>query len=156
MINIYSDEYFMRMALREAQEALLQDEIPIGAILVDPQNKVIAKGRNQVELLNDPTAHAEMLCLSAGFEYLNAKYLNQCTIYVTLEPCPMCAGALFWSQIGKIVYGTHDKKRGLLHPYIEKQESIPYLHPKTIVVTGVLENECGSLLTDFFKSKRKS
>lgn len=148
-------EFFMRKALMEAQEAWLQNEIPIGAILIDEQHNIIAKAHNQVELLNDPTAHAEMICLSAGFEALGAKYLPQCTLYVTVEPCIMCAGALFWSQIGQIIYGAHDYKRGHLHSYILKKETIPYLHPKTKAIGGVLQKESAHLISSFFKNKRK-
>lgn len=144
----------MKKALVEAHEAWLQNEIPIGAILVDTQQNIIARGHNQVELLHDPTAHAEMICLSAGFDSLGAKYLVQCTLYVTVEPCIMCAGALYWSQIGRIVYGAHDYKRGRLHPYLFKNEVIPYLHPKTQVMGGILKEECAQLMTSFFKNKR--
>lgn len=150
----YTHEHFMKIALMEAEEAYKAGEIPIGAILVDKHQRIIARGHNQVEQLTDPTAHAEMICLSAGFEYLNAKYLKDCTIYITLEPCTMCAGALFWSQIGQVVYGATDEKRGKIHPYILAQKEIPYFHPKTKVIAGVLEKDCGEIISRFFQSKR--
>lgn len=153
-MDISLHEYFMKKALMEAQEAWLQNEIPIGAILIDEDLRIIAKAHNQVELLNDPTAHAEMICLSAGFEALGAKYLPQCTLYVTVEPCMMCAGALYWSQIGQIVYGTHDYKRGHLNPYILNNKKTPYLHPKTKVIAGILQEDCAQLISSFFKNRR--
>ncbi|MEN8118794.1 MAG: nucleoside deaminase [Bacteroidota bacterium] len=143
----FSDEYFMKEALKEANKALDANEVPIGAVIVS-NNKIIARGHNLTETLNDPTAHAEMQAFTAATEYLGAKYLNECTLYVTLEPCTMCAGAAYWSQIGKIVYGASDEKRG----YQKLKTDI--LHPKTVVVSGVMENECTTLVKDFFKSKR--
>jgi tRNA(adenine34) deaminase len=146
MENIFSDEYFMNKALQEAQIAFDKDEIPVGAIVV-VNNKIIAKTHNLTELLNDVTAHAEMQAITASANFLGGKYLTNCTLYVTLEPCQMCAGALYWSQISKIVYGAKDLQRGF-------SKMGTQLHPKTIVVNGVLENECSSLMKEFFKKKR--
>lgn len=143
----FSDEYFMKEALKEANKALDANEIPIGAVIVS-NNKIIARGHNLTETLNDPTAHAEMQAFTAATEYLGAKYLNECTLYVTLEPCTMCAGAAYWSQIGKIVIGAADEKRGY------QKLKVNILHPKTEVISNVLENECSTLIKDFFKSKR--
>jgi tRNA(adenine34) deaminase len=148
-MELFSDEYFMKKALYEAHFALEKGEVPVGAIVVC-NNKIIAKGYNQVELLQDVTAHAEIIALTAASNNLGAKYLNDCTLYVTLEPCLMCAGALYWSQIGKIVYGASDEKRGF------KKKSSDALHPKTEVVFGILENDCRQIIQDFFKSKRES
>ncbi len=141
------DEKFMREALREAFCAAEEDEVPIGAVVVC-NGRVIAKGHNMTERLNDPTAHAEMIAVTAACEAVGGKYLNDCTLYVTVEPCPMCAGALAWAQIGRIVYGASDPKRGcsLFTPSL--------LHPKTEVVSGVLADQCGGLVSDFFKAKR--
>lgn len=145
--QILGDEYFMRQALQEAQRALEQDEVPIGAVVVC-QNRIIARSHNLTEMLNDVTAHAEMQAITAAANVLGGKYLVNCTLYVTVEPCPMCAGALGWSQVSKIVYGASDTKRGysLVSPKA--------LHPKTEIVKGVLEAECSLLMLDFFKSKR--
>jgi len=142
-----SDEYYMREALREARAAAREDEVPIGAVVVSG-DRVIARAHNQTELLHDVTAHAEMLAFTAASEYLGGKYLNDCTLYVTVEPCPMCAGAAGWTQVGRIVYGASDPKRGytLL--------SGPLLHPKTEVTGGVLADECEQLMKEFFKNKR--
>ena len=142
------DERYMRDALREAQMAAAEDEVPIGAIIVC-RGRIIGKGHNMTERLNDPTAHAEMIAITAATEAIGGKYLNDCTLYVTVEPCPMCAGALAWSQIGRVVYGASDPKRGF------SQFSPSLMHPKTAVVSGVLEDECGSLVSDFFRNKRK-
>lgn len=138
----------MRDALREAMAAAGEDEIPIGAVIVC-KGRIIAKGHNMTERLNDPTAHAEMIAITAATEAVGGKYLNDCTLYVTVEPCPMCAGALAWAQIGKVVYGSSDPKRGysLFSPSL--------LHPKTEVVSGVLADECGNMVTEFFRNKRK-
>jgi len=144
----FSDEYFMKEALKEAQKAFDLDEIPVGAIIV-AGNKIIARAHNLTETLNDATAHAEMQAVTSATEYLGAKYLNECTLYVTLEPCMMCAGALNWSQIGRVVYGASDDKRG----YNKYKPAI--LHPKTEIISGVLENECAALLKDFFEKKRQ-
>ncbi len=142
-----TDEYYMREALREARAASAEGEVPIGAVVV-AGDKVVARAHNQTELLHDVTAHAEMLAFTAAAEHLGAKYLNECTLYVTVEPCPMCAGAAGWTQVGRIVYGAADPKRGygLL--------TGPVLHPKTEVVGGVLAEECSALVKDFFKKKR--
>ncbi len=141
------DERFMREALKQAALALAKDEVPIGAIIVCGST-VIAKGYNQTELLNDVTAHAEMIAFTAAASYLNGKYLRDCTLYVTVEPCVMCAGASFWTQIDRIVYGASDEKRGYhLHGNL--------LHPKTIITAHILEEECSKLVKNFFASKRK-
>ena len=142
------DEKFMKDALREAGAAAAEDEVPIGAVIVC-RGRIIGKGHNMTERLNDPTAHAEMIAITAATEAIGGKYLNDCTLYVTVEPCPMCAGALAWSQIGRVVYGASDPKRGF------SQFSPSLMHPKTVVVSGVLEDECGSLVSDFFRNKRK-
>lgn len=137
----------MRMALKEAQYAFSINEIPVGVVIV-ANGKIIARGYNLTERLNDPTAHAEMQAITAATEYLGGKYLRDCTLYVTLEPCPMCAGALFWSQVTRIVYGAKDDKRGY------STISDKMLHPKTEVIGGVLAEECGSLVKEFFKRLR--
>lgn len=142
------DEKFMKDALREAVAAAAEDEVPIGAVIVC-RGRIIGKGHNMTERLNDPTAHAEMIAITAATEAIGGKYLNDCTLYVTVEPCPMCAGALAWSQIGRVVYGASDPKRGF------SQFTPSLMHPKTAVVSGVLEDECGSLVSDFFRNKRK-
>ncbi len=143
----YNDEYFMREALKEARMAFEDDEVPVGAVIV-ANNKVIAKAHNLTERLNDVTAHAEMQAFTAAANYLGGKYLNDCTLYVTLEPCVMCAGASFWAQLGKIVYGAKDEKRG----FSTCNASI--LHPKTILLGGVMEKECSELIVTFFQKKR--
>lgn len=147
MEDIFTDDYFMRMALQEAYHAFEQDEIPVGAVVVI-QNKVIAKGHNLTEMLTDVTAHAEMQCITAASNYLGGKYLKDCTLYVTLEPCLMCAGALYWSQLSKLVYGASDEKRGFITQNVN-------LHPKTQIVSGIMEKECRQLMLDFFVRKRK-
>lgn len=147
MINPFTDEYFMKKALQEAEMAFEKDEIPVGAIIVI-DNKVIARGHNLTEMLVDVTAHAEMQAITAAANFLGGKYLTGCTLYVTLEPCQMCAGALYWSQISKIVYGASDENRGF-----EKMGT--QLHPKTTVVRGVLANEASELMKRFFAEKRK-
>lgn len=141
------DEKFMREALREAKAAEAEDEIPIGAVIVFA-GRVIAKGHNMTERLHDPTAHAEMIAITAATEAMGGKYLNACTLYVTVEPCPMCAAASAWAQVGRIVYGASDPKRGysLFTPSL--------LHPKTEVVSDVLAEECGGMVTEFFRNKR--
>jgi len=143
------DEYFMRQALVQAKNAFDEDEVPIGAVIVI-NDKIISRGYNQVEKLNDPTAHAEIIALTSAFNYLGSKYLPDATIYVTIEPCLMCAGALYWSKVGRIVYGASDEKNGYLH--ITKQNS-PF-HPKTELIKGVLQDECAELIKTFFKQKR--
>lgn len=143
-----SDEHFMREALKEARKALELDEIPVGAVVVC-NDRIIARGHNLTERLTDVTAHAEMQAFTAAANHIGGKYLNDCTLYVTLEPCVMCAGAAFWTQVGRIVYGAGDEKRG----YSRLKTAI--LHPKTEVVRGILEEECARLLVDFFKRKRE-
>ncbi len=141
------DERYMREALQEARYALADGEIPIGAVVVG-RGRVIGRGHNMTEKLHDTTAHAEMLAVTAATEALGGKYLTDCTLYVTVEPCPMCAGALNWAQIGRIVYGAIDPRRGysLFTPSL--------LHPKTQVAAGVLAEECSALMKDFFKERR--
>lgn len=145
--SILNDEYFMRQALNEAQYAFEKDEVPIGAVIVC-DNRIIARAHNLTETLNDVTAHAEMQAITAAANVLGGKYLTDCTLYVTVEPCPMCAGALAWSQISKIVFGAWDKKRGY------SCVSPKVLHPKTIIQGGILEKECAELMQNFFKNKR--
>ena len=147
MINPFTDEYFMKKALQEAEMAFDKDEIPVGAIIVI-DNKIIARSHNLTELLNDVTAHAEMQSITAAANYLGGKYLIGCTLYVTLEPCQMCGGALYWSQISKIVYGASDENRGFVKMGTQ-------LHPKTAVVSGVLANEASELMKRFFAKRRK-
>lgn len=145
----YSDEHFMQQALKQAQQAFEADEVPVGAVLVI-NNKIVAKAYNQVELLKDPTAHAEIIAITSACNSLGAKYLNNATLYVTIEPCLMCCGAMYWSKLSRIVYGASDPKNGYLHI---TQDNWPF-HPKTELVKGVLENECAQLMKDFFKAKR--
>jgi tRNA(adenine34) deaminase len=147
MPAVFSDEYYMQLALYEAQAAAEAGEIPVGAVVVC-QDRIIAKARNQTEQLTDVTAHAEILAITAAAAYLGAKYLKDCTLYVTLEPCVMCAGALYWAQIGRVVYGAADEKRGF--SLLSKN----VLHPKTKVKKGVLETEIRELLKIFFQKLR--
>ena len=147
MINPFTDEYFMKKALQEAEMAFEKGEIPVGALIVI-DNKVIARGHNLTELLHDVTAHAEMQSITAAANYLGGKYLMGCTLYVTLESCQMCAGALYWSQISRIVYGATDENRGFVKMGTQ-------LHPKTTVVKGVLANEASELMKRFFVERRK-
>lgn len=142
------DEKYMRMAIAEAERALAKREVPIGAVVV-AGDRVIGRGHNLVETLMDATAHAEMQAITAAMSTLGGKYLAECTLYVTVEPCVMCGGALAWSQIGRVVYGTADPKRG----YSTYSERI--MHPKTVVTRGVLQNECEALMTRFFGELRK-
>jgi tRNA(adenine34) deaminase len=148
MAVIFNDEYFMRKALDEARDALAKGEIPIGAIVVSGV-KIIARSHNLTETLNDVTAHAEMQAITAAENLLGGKYLNDCTLYVTIEPCLMCAGALNWAQIDRVVYGASDEKKGFTI-FATKA-----LHPKTQLTTGILAEECGGLMKDFFKGKRR-
>ncbi len=141
------DEKYMREALREAESALSEDEVPIGAVVVC-RGRVISKGHNMTERLTDPSAHAEMIALTAATESLGGKYLKDCTLYVTVEPCPMCAAALAWAQLGRLVWGASDPKRGF------SLYSPSLLHPKTETRSGVLEDECSTLIKDYFKGKR--
>lgn len=147
MTNILNDEYYMRQALNEAQMAFDKNEVPIGAVIVC-QNRIIARSHNLTEALNDVTAHAEMQAITAAANVLGGKYLVDCALYVTLEPCPMCAGGLLWSQISKIVYGAKDDKKG----YSKYSPTI--LHSKTTIISGILEEECSALLKAFFKQRR--
>jgi len=141
------DEKFMQEALREARLAMAEGEIPIGAVVVW-KGRIIGRGHNQTEKLRDTTAHAEMIAITAGTEAMGGKYLNDCTLYVTVEPCPMCAGALAWSQVGRVVYGAPDPRRGfsLFTPSL--------LHPRTEAIGGVLQEDCSALMLEFFKAKR--
>jgi tRNA(adenine34) deaminase len=145
--TLYSDEYFMNEALKEANKALEKDEVPIGAVVVI-ENRIIARAHNLTETLHDVTAHAEMQAFTAASDYLGGKYLQECILFVTLEPCIMCAGAAFWAQLGKLVYGADDQKRG----YRLIQQRL--LHPKTEVVSGILSEQSTDLLKKFFKRKR--
>ncbi len=145
------DEKFMRLALAEAQSAYDRGEIPVGAVVVS-RGRVVGRGHNLTETLTDVTAHAEMIALTAAAETLGGKYLPDCTIYVTVEPCTMCAGALGWSHIGRIVYGASDEKRGY---FSHTRAANSAIHPKTIVEYGVLEDECRQLMVDFFKKMRR-
>jgi tRNA(adenine34) deaminase len=147
MLTVHTDAHYMKQAYLEAQKAFEADEVPVGAVVVC-RNQIIAKAHNQTELLSDVTAHAEMLAVTAAANYLGSKYLNECTLYVTLEPCVMCAGAIAWAQLGRVVYGAGDGKRG----FMRFGKNI--MHPKTTVQYGVMEEECSQLLTTFFKSKR--
>ena len=146
METIFTDEYFMKKALQEAEIAFEKDEIPVGAVIV-VNNTIIARTHNLTELLHDVTAHAEMQAITSAANFLGGKYLKGCTMYVTLEPCQMCAGALYWSQISKIVFGATDEKRGYMPMGTQ-------IHPKTEVVSGILERECAELMTSFFQKKR--
>ncbi len=147
MENPFDDTYYMKKALQEAQIAFDKGEIPIGAIVV-VQDRIIARSHNLTEMLNDVTAHAEMQAITAAAHFLGGKYLNECTLYVTIEPCQMCAGALFWSQISKIVYGARDEQRGCITMGTT-------LHPKTTMIGGVLADECSQLIKQFFVERRK-
>ncbi|MFI5164451.1 MAG: nucleoside deaminase [Bacteroidia bacterium] len=141
------DEHFMREALKEAHRAFDADEVPVGAVIVC-EGKIIARAHNLSERLTDATAHAEMQAFTSASSHLGGKYLNECTLYVTVEPCPMCAGASFWTQLGKIVYGAKDEKRG----YSIFSDKL--IHPKTKIVSGILQEECSELMREFFKRKR--
>jgi len=145
--SVYSDEHFMGEALKEARLAASEDEVPVGAVIVC-DGKIIARAHNQTERLNDVTAHAEMIAITAAANYLGTKYLVGCTIYITVEPCPMCATALGWAQIDKVVYGASDPKRG--YSLVKGR----LLHPKTQIVKGLRASECSELMTDFFRTRR--
>jgi tRNA(adenine34) deaminase len=147
MLQDHSDDYFMKKALEEAKKARDLDEVPVGAIVVC-DNQIIARAHNFTERLNDVTAHAEMQAFTAAADHLGGKYLNECTLYVTLEPCVMCAGASYWTQLKKVVYGARDEKRGF------QTMAVNVLHPKTELVGGIMAEECGEIITDFFASKR--
>ena len=144
---LFGDEYFMKIALQEARMAYEEGEVPVGAIIVS-NNQILAKGHNSTELLTDVTAHAEMITITAAAQHLGAKYLQGCTLYVTLEPCVMCAGAIRWAQLGRVVYGASDEKQGFMRYGKE------LLHPKTKLEFGVLHDECQALMQDFFREKR--
>jgi tRNA(adenine34) deaminase len=145
--ELFSDEYFMKQALAEAAKAFDRNEVPVGAVVV-ANNLIVARTYNLTETLNDVTAHAEMQAITAAANAIGGKYMEGCTLYVTIEPCIMCAGALFWSQVGRLVYGADDPKRGF------SKIRIPLLHPRTVVVSGILANEAEVLMKEFFKRKR--
>ena len=147
-IPIFSDDYFMREALKEAAKAMEKEEVPVGAVIVS-NNMIIARAHNLTETLNDTTAHAEMQAFTSATNYLGGKFLNDCALYVTLEPCIMCAGAAYWTRTGKIVWGANDEKLGFT------LTNRNLLHPKTKIIRGVMENECAIILKEFFKGKRK-
>lgn len=147
-IDLQSDEYFMKQALREAEHAYQAEEVPVGAVVVC-QERIIARGHNYTERLNDVTAHAEMQAVTAASNFIGGKYLNKCTLYVTLEPCMMCAGALHWAQLGKLVFGAYDERKGFT--LWEKN----LLHPKTTFVGGILGDEAATLMKQFFAERRK-
>ena len=147
-LQIHTDEYFMKQALHMAEQALEESEIPVGAVIVC-NNRIIAKAHNQTERLQDVTAHAEMLAITSAQNYLGSKYLNECTLYVTLEPCNMCGGALYWSQIGRVVYAASDEKRGF------SKTSKAILHPKTNVEFGLLASHAEVLIEEFFRKMRE-
>lgn len=146
-LSVFSDEHFMKEALKEAEKAREEGEVPVGAVVVC-RNRIIARAYNQTEKLTDVTAHAEMIAITSASNALGGKYLNECTLFVTLEPCVMCAGALYWSQVSKVVVGAADPKRG----FFRLEENL--LHPKTELVQGVLEAECSAIVKDFFKGLR--
>lgn len=146
-LSVFSDEHFLKEALKEAQKAFDTGEVPIGAI-VTVKNRIIARAHNQVEQLNDVTAHAEMIAITSAANAIGAKYLNECTLYVTMEPCPMCAAALRWAQLGKLVYGAYDKKKGY------SRFGREMLHPKTELSTGILQHECEAPINEFFQRLR--
>lgn len=147
MIQALSDEHFMKIALQEAQMAEEEDEVPVGAVVVS-KGKIIARAHNLTERLTDVTAHAEMQAITSAANFLGGKFLNDCTLYVTLEPCVMCAGAIAWSRVGKLVFGAFDAKKG----YTQLNQDI--LHPKTEVIPGVMKEDCGEILTNYFRKKR--
>lgn len=154
-----TDEYYMQMALKEARKAFEAGEVPVGALIVQNE-RILARGFNQVEILNDPTAHAEIIALTSSFNFLGSKYLPEATIYITIEPCLMCAGALYWSKIGRIVYGANDEKNGYRKfcscpPAAENAAIQPWpFHPKTELTKGILAGECATLMKDFFRARR--
>lgn len=155
-VEFYSSEdprdiRFMEIALEEAREAARHDEVPVGAVIVSG-DRLLARTHNLTETLNDVTAHAEIMAITAAENALGGKYLPQCTLYVTVEPCPMCAGAIAWSQLGRVVWGAADPKRGFTR---FADSGIPFLHPRTLVKEGVLAEEASALMTDFFKKKRR-
>ncbi|MDO4727752.1 MAG: nucleoside deaminase [Bacteroidota bacterium] len=147
MSIVFSDEYYMKMALAEAEAAFEKGEVPVGAVVV-VRDKIIAKTHNLTEALNDVTAHAEMMAITSGANAVGGKYLKECVLYVTLEPCQMCAGAMYWAQLGKLVYGASDQQRGFTAMGVK-------LHPKTQVVSGVLEEHCAEIIERFFRQRRQ-
>jgi len=147
MLSVFSDDYFMKQAMMEAQDAYDKGEVPVGAVIVS-NNTIIAKGHNQTEILSDITAHAEIIVITAASNYLGSKYLDDCTLFVTLEPCIMCAGALKWAQIGRIVYGASDDKSGFMKYGKE------LLHPETKLEFGIMHDECRHLIKEFFSIRR--
>ncbi len=147
MYSVFSDEYFMNIALKEAEKGMEENEVPIGALIIN-ENKIIAKAHNQTEKLNDVTAHAEIIAYTAAVEFFGTKYLNHCTLYITLEPCFMCAGMIKWAQFKKIVFGATDLKYGF------GELNAKILHPKTEIVSGILEKQCAEILSSFFAQKR--
>jgi tRNA(adenine34) deaminase len=149
MLSVFSDEHYMKEALKEAQKAYELGEIPVGAIVVAEQ-KIIARGHNHTQQLHDVTAHAEIMAITAAANYLGSKYLKDCTLYVTLEPCVMCAGAIYWAQLGRLVYGAADDKRGFM------QHGKKLLHPKTKLEYGIMEKSCAALMKQFFEVRRKA
>ena len=148
MIEVYNDVYFMKQAFQEAQKAFEKGEVPVGAVMVC-NNQIIARAHNNTEQLTDVTAHAEIMAMTGASTYLGNKYLNDCTLYVSLEPCIMCAGAINWAQLGKLVYGASDEKKGFMRYGKE------LLHPKTTVEYGIMHEDCGGLMKRFFKEKRR-
>lgn len=153
MLQPLDDEHYMRQALREAQAAADRDEVPVGAVVV-LKGQIIARGHNLSEALRDFTAHAEMQAFTSAAEFVGGKFLNECTLYVTLEPCPMCAGACYNTRIGRLVFGARDPKRGYTL-FDDRTDKPPLIHPKTEVTSGILAEECGALLTEFFRKKRE-
>ena len=149
MLSVFSDEHYMKEALKEAQKAYELGEIPVGAIVVAEQ-RIIARGHNHTQKLHDVTAHAEIMAITAAANYLGSKYLKDCTLYVTLEPCVMCAGAIYWAQLGRLVYGAADDKRGFM------QHGKKLLHPKTKLEYGIMEEPCSVLMKQFFEERRKT
>lgn len=147
-LSVFSDDHFMKEAFKEAQKAFDKEEVPVGAVIVC-ENRIIARAHNMTEQLNDVTAHAEMVAFTSATNFLGGKYLNECTLYVTLEPCVMCGGASYWTQLKKVVYGASDEKRGCRR--LEKN----IFHPKTEIIEGVLKEECSNILKEFFEKKRK-
>ncbi len=147
-LTVFSDEYFMKEALKEAQKAFDKDEVPVGAVVVC-NHQIVARAHNLTQTLNDVTAHAEMQAFTAATNFIGGKYLKECTLYVTLEPCVMCAGASYWTQIGKIVFGAYDDKRGY------SKTGVNLLHPTTRIAGGILKDACANLMKDFFNKKRK-
>jgi tRNA(adenine34) deaminase len=146
-MKLFSDEYFMNEAFKEAEQSLEKDEVPVGAVIVW-NNRIIARAHNLVETLHDPTAHAEMQAFTAATNTIGGKYLDECTLFVTLEPCVMCAGAAYWTQLGRMVYGADDEKRG----YSRIRQSL--IHPRTVVQGGIMKQECSRLIRNFFEGKR--